>query len=142
MKVSTEWQGNLGFTMTNAEGNQLKMDAREEAGGNSSGVSPMEAVLGGLAGCMGIDVFMVLKPYQEKIERLNFTTDGERQEEPPRYFTNIHITVELDGDIPASRVWRAIHLSDEKYCSVANSLKAELSYTVILNGEEVSDPKA
>lgn len=142
MKVSTEWQGNMAFTMTNPYDNQVKMDAREEAGGEGAGVSPMEAVLGGLAGCMGIDVLMVLKPYKDKIERIKFITDGERPEEPPRYFKNVQVTVELDGDVPASRVWRAIKLSDEKYCSVANSLKAELSYTLILNGEEVSDPKA
>ncbi|MDZ7835091.1 MAG: hypothetical protein U5K84_06840 [Alkalibacterium sp.] len=43
--------------------------------------------------------------------------------------------------MPASRVWRAVNLSDQKYCSVANSLNAELSYTVVLNGEEVTDPK-
>lgn len=141
MKVSTEWQGNMAFTMTKGDGNQVKMDAREEAGGEGSGVSPMESVLGGLAGCMGIDIFMVLKPYQDKIEKLTFDTDGERNPEPPKYFTNVHITVHLDGDVPASRVWRAVKLSDEKYCSVANSLKADLTYTVILNGEEVEDPK-
>lgn len=142
MEVTTKWEGNLAFTMTNSHGKHLKMDAREEAGGEGSGVSPMEAVLGGLAGCMGIDTFMALKPYQDKIERLEFVTDGERKEAPPRYFTKIHVTIYVDGDVPSSRVWRAIRLSDEKYCSVANSLKAELYYMVVLNGEKVTDPKA
>ena len=44
----------------------------------------------------------------------------------------------MDGDVPASRIWRALNLSNDKYCSVANSLKAELSYKVVLNGEEVN----
>lgn len=140
MKVTTKWESNLAFTMQNADGNQLKMDARQEAGGNNTGVSPMEAILGGLAGCMGIDTYMVLKPYQDKIERLEFETEGERSGETPKYFKKIHVTVHVDGDIPSSRVWRAIKLSDEKYCSVAHSLKAELNYKIILNGEEVKDP--
>lgn len=142
MNVTTKWQGNLAFTMSNEDGNQLRMDAREESGGENSGVSPMEALLGSLAGCMGIDIFTVLRPYKEKIENVEFELDGTRNEEPPKSFTRIHITLHLDGDVPASRVWRAIHLSDEKYCSVANSLKAELAYTVILNGKEVADPKS
>lgn len=141
MKVSTKWEGNMAFTMTNGIGKELRMDGREEAGGNGLGVSPMEAVLGGLAGCMGIDMHMVLKPYQDKIERIEIETDGSRNDEPPKYFKAIELTIHVDGDVPASRVWRAVNLSDEKYCSVANSLKAELSYKVILNGEDVEDPK-
>ncbi|WP_080146782.1 OsmC family protein [Marinilactibacillus piezotolerans] len=137
MKVSTKWEGNLAFTMNNGKGKELKMDAGEAAGGNGNGVSPMEAVLGGLAGCMGIDMYMILKPYQEKLENIEIETDGERNEEPPKYFKKVLVTVHVDGDVPASRVWRAVKLSDEKYCSVANSLKAELSYKVVLNGEEV-----
>ncbi|WP_208558959.1 OsmC family protein [Marinilactibacillus kalidii] len=139
MNVSTEWEGNLAFNMKNSNGKELKMDAGEAAGGSGSGVSPMEAVLGGLAGCMGIDMYMILKPYQDKLERIEIETDGERNEEPPKYFKKIHITLHVDGDVPASRVWRAIKLSDEKYCSVANSLKAELSYTLLLNGEKVEN---
>lgn len=138
MKVSTKWEGNLGFTMTNPDGNQLKMDARQEADGEGSGVSPMEAVLGGLAGCMGIDMYMILKPYQDKLTRMEIETDGNRNETEPRFFTAIEVTIHIDGDVPASRVWRAVKLSDEKYCSVANSLKADLTYKVILNGEDVS----
>lgn len=99
----------------------------------------METVLGGLAGCMGIDMYMILKPYQDKISRMEIDTDGERNDTAPKFFTAIEVTVHVDGDVPASRVWRAVKLSDEKYCSVANSLKADLSYRVILNGEEVSD---
>lgn len=137
MKVSTKWEGNLAFTMSNPDGNQVRMDARNEAGGEGSGVSPMEAVLGGLAGCMGIDMYMILKPFQDKITRLEIETDGGRNDTAPKYFTAIEVTIHLDGDVPASRVWRAVKLSDEKYCSVANSLNADLTYNVILNGEHV-----
>jgi len=135
MQVSTKWEGDMAYTMTNKRGQTMHLDP------NGDGVSPMESVLGGLAGCMGIDIVMVLKPYQDKITRLEIDTDGDRNDEAPKYFKSIHITVNIDGDIPASRVWRAVNLSDQKYCSVANSLKADLSYTVVLNGEEVEDPK-
>ncbi|SFC12224.1 putative redox protein [Alkalibacterium subtropicum] len=135
MKVSTKWEGDMAYTMTNPRGKTMHLDP------NGDGVSPMESVLGGLAGCMGIDIVMVLKPYADKIKRLEIDTDGERNDEAPKYFKSVAITINIDGDIPASRVWRAVKLSDQKYCSVANSLNADLSYKVVLNGEDVPDPK-
>ncbi|GEK92214.1 OsmC family protein [Alkalibacterium kapii] len=135
MKVSTKWNGERAYTMTNQRGKTMHLDPDGE------GVSPMESVLGGLAGCMGIDIIMILKPYADKIKDLNIETDGDRNEEIPKYFKSIAITINIDGDIPASRVWRAVNLSDQKYCSVANSLNADLSYKVVLNGEDVEDPK-
>lgn len=139
MKTTTEWNGGLAFKMTNPSGNEMKMDARKEIGGGGDGVSPMEAVLGGLAGCMGMDIVTILRPYRDRIERLEFESDAERQEEKPNYFTRIHLTVRVDGDIPESRIWRAIRLSDDTYCSVANSLKARITYSVILNGENIPE---
>ena len=44
----------------------------------------------------------------------------------------------MDGDIDAKRVWRAIDLSEEKYCSVSDSLKAEITHDIILNGVKLS----
>lgn len=137
MKTKTSWKGNQTFIMTNELGNELRMDASEANGGDSSGVSPMESILGGLAGCMGIDINMILRPYLDKLEKLEFETVGLRNEEPPKYFKEIDTTIHVDGDIPASRVWRAVSLSEDKYCSVAHSLKADLKFRVILNGEEV-----
>lgn len=137
MKATTRWKGNKTFIMTNELGNELRMDASEANGGEGSGVSPMESLLGGLAGCMGIDMNMILRPYADKLEELKFETVGHRNEEPPKFFKKIETTVHVKGDIPASRVWRAVSLSEEKYCSVAHSLKADLTFKVILNGEEV-----
>ncbi len=82
-------------------------------------------------------MYMILKPFQDKITRLEIETDGGRNDTAPKYFKEIEVTILLDGDVPASRVWRAVKLSDEKYCSVANSLNADLTYNVILNGEHV-----
>lgn len=141
MKVTSEWTGGMGFTATNLNGQQMQMDATEKAGGEGKGVSPMEAVLGGLSGCMGIDMMMVLRRYQENIQSLTFEMEGERNDGPPNYFTSIDMVCRVEGDVPADRVWRAIHLSDEKYCSVRHSLKADVTYRLILNGEEVPENK-
>ncbi|WP_373315297.1 OsmC family protein [Siminovitchia fordii] len=42
----------------------------------------------------------------------------------------------MDGDIDEKKIWRAIRLGEEKYCSVSDSLKAKINYRLVLNGEE------
>jgi len=139
MKTRTTWEGNKTFIMTNDEGKELRIDTPPARGGDGTGVSPMESVLGALAGCMGININVILRPYLDKLEKLEFETVGLRNEEPPKSFKGIEMTVHVDGDIPASRIWRAVNLSEEKYCSVAHSLKADITFKIILNGEEVEE---
>ncbi|GLI85571.1 peroxiredoxin [Rossellomorea marisflavi] len=139
MKVQTTWHGKRAFTAVGQSGYEIKMDATEAYGGDSNGVTPTEMLLASLAGCIGIDVTMILKPHLSKIERLEIETDGTRKEELPKGFTSIVVTFSIDGDIDAKKVWRAINLGKEKYCAVSDTLKADISFELILNGE--SAPK-
>jgi len=63
-------------------------------------------------------------------------TDGTRKEEAPKGFTNIDVTFINDGEIDQKKVWRAIRLGEEKFCSVSNSLKANIVYYLVLYGKE------
>lgn len=135
MKVQTTWHGKRAFTAVGQSGYEIKMDATEAYGGDSNGVTPTEMLLASLAGCIGIDVTMILKPHLSKIERLEIETDGARKEELPKGFTSIVVTFSIDGDIDAKKVWRAIKLGKEKYCAVSDTLKADINFELILNGE-------
>lgn len=139
MGLTTKWQGNRAFTMANGKGSELKMDSIEEFGGEGKGVSPMEALLGALSGCMGIDAVTILKPHLGKITNLEIVADGVRNEGTPKFYTAIEVAFVVDGEVEAEKVWRAIRLSADKYCSVGFSLKAELSYKLVLNGVEVME---
>lgn len=139
MGLTTKWQGNKAFTMANESGNELKMDSVEEFGGEGKGVTPMEALLGALSGCMGIDAVSILKPHLKKITNLEIAADGVRNEGTPKFYTAIEVTFVVDGEVEAKKVWRAIRLSADKYCSVGFSLGAELSYRLILNGMEIKE---
>ncbi|WP_053363499.1 OsmC family protein [Bacillus sp. FJAT-27251] len=136
MKVHTKWQGQRAFTAVGDSGYEIKMDATEAYGGEGNGVTPTEMLLASVAGCIGIDVTMILRPHLDSIEKLEIETDGTRKEELPKGFTSIHITFKIDGDIDSKKIWRAIDLGKEKYCAVSDSLKATVSFSLILNGEE------
>jgi putative redox protein len=90
--------------------------------GNGGAVGPMEAVLMALAGCSSIDVIMILKKMKQDIKDIKVDVKGDRAEEVPKVYTNVHVHFTLTGDIKDKKAKEAIDLSIEKYCSVAQML--------------------
>lgn len=142
MRVETTWDGGSHFTAHGGNGYPMEMDTRVERGGTGKGLTPMEALLAAVAGCTGMDAVVILKANRHNIKRLNIVTEGVRHEdEEPKRFKEITVTFEVDGEVPANKVWRALHLSHEKYCSVSASLNAEVIYKLRLNGQLIPDSR-
>lgn len=139
MKVTGNWKGKRHFEAQGPSGHMVSMDAKPEAGGEDKGNRPMELVLMGLIGCTGIDVTMILERMREPLEDLQIEADGTRSEEHPQKFTEIHLTYHLTGEVSVQKAWRAIHLSEEKYCSASASLNATIVPHLVLNGTSVED---
>jgi len=136
MKSKITWTGDMAFSGLTPSGHEIKMDAAEEIGGQNSGARPTELLLNAIAGCTGIDIISILK--KMRLEPLSFhmEIEGERAEEHPRRFTNVHIHYALEGELPADKVERAIQLSKDKYCSVSHSLNAVITVSYSINGKE------
>lgn len=138
MQIKAKWQGGRAFEAVGPTGYPMVMDATANYGGEGKAATPTEMLLSSLAGCIGIDVTMILKPHLDKIKSIEITVDGERREELPTAFTAATLLFDVKGDIDAKKVLRAIKLGEEKYCAVSASLKAEVTYRLMLNGEEVA----
>ncbi|MFB5761988.1 OsmC family protein [Paenibacillus medicaginis] len=140
MKVTTVWHGKRKFTSTGPSGYAVNQDATDKYGGDGQGMTPMELLLAGLGGCMGIDITMILNHFLGDIESIEIEANGIRTESMPTAFTEIDLTFHVKGNIPDYRVWKAIHMAEEKYCAVSASLKAEIRPHLVLNGVQVPDP--
>src|SRR5699024_12268931 len=104
MKVNLNWQGKLKFEATRLTTvNTVTRDAKEGAGGDASAPSPMEMVLHGAAGCMAIDIGVILRHRMDKVTKLAIEADGERADTEPKYYKQIKMNIIIDGDIPANR---------------------------------------
>lgn len=139
MNVTTTWQGKRHFVSQGASGHEVSIDAKADVGGEDKGSRPMELLLMGLTGCTGIDIAMILERMRQPLTSMRIEADGVRREEHPQAFTEIHLTYYLEGELQAAKAWRAIHLSEEKYCSASASFSATIIPHLILNGEEVLD---
>lgn len=140
MIVKTKWNGKRAFTAVGDSGYEIKMDATEAYFGEGKGVTPTEMLLASLAGCIGIDVTMILRHKLDGIESLEIETDGTRTEDLPKGFTAITVTFYINGNVESKNIWRAINLGKQKYCAVSDSLKADISFRLILNGQEINNP--
>lgn len=126
------WRGDLMFTAFSSNGFSIPMDAAESVGGHGTGSSPIELLLTALAGCTGMDVMSILQKKQQRITAFEIRVEGDRKDEHPRIFTDINVHFLITGhNVEPAAVERAIQLSDEKYCSVANALRpsASINYT-------------
>lgn len=127
-EVTLRWTGTgLTFTGGVAGGPQLTLDS-----GGSEGPSPTQALLLSLAGCMGVDVCMILEKSRVPLESLEVVVSGERNPEPPRFFNSIRLTyrVKGPGDEDQAKLERAVQLSKDKYCSVLHTLRSDLDLDV------------
>jgi putative redox protein len=134
MEATIKWTKNMSFSGISGSGQEVKMDASEEIGGNNSGARPMELLLHGLAGCTGIDIMMMLNKMRLEPTAFEMKVDGDRAEDHPKRFTTIHIHYALEGELPEEKIIRAIQLSKDKYCSVSHSLNAEIIASYSING--------
>lgn len=121
-EVRVVWQQGNAFEGINATGNRLQIAG---SAGPSEGMSPMELLLIGLAGCTGVDVVSILQKKRKSLDKFEVQVRGLRRQEYPRYYTHIRVNYELWGaDLDQSSVEQAIELSKEKYCSASAMLGA------------------
>jgi putative redox protein len=118
-----EWEGDLRFRGRAGE-RALELD-----GDSRAAVSPVEALALSLAGCMASDVVHILVKGRAELKGLTARLVAERSPEEPRRLVSVDLRFSVRGDVPASKVERAIALSREKYCSVWHSLRRDIGFT-------------
>src|SRR3954466_10754346 len=134
METRLNWSGNVAFSGTASSGHEIKIDGAEDIGGQDAGVRPMELLLQAVAGCTGINVIWILKKMRLEPTSFHMELKGDRAEEPPKNFTNIHIHYVFEGELPEQKVERAIALANDKYCSVTHSLNTKITVSYSING--------
>jgi len=129
------------FEVRNEAGRSVILDNKSKTEGVVAGISPMELVLMGVAGCSSIDIVAILGKQKINPDSLRMEVNGLREEGAvPSLFHTIEITIHLEGeDITPEKANRAAKLSYEKYCSVSKMIDsvADINFKIILNGTPV-----
>jgi putative redox protein len=93
------------------------------------GVKPSDLLLMAVASCSAYDVVEILIKQREPLQDLKVTCSGDQLPEPPHTFTHIHLSYLVRGAVNPKNLERAIHLSEDKYCSVISTLRPGVPIT-------------
>lgn len=134
--------GGSGFFIgVSPSGHAVTLDTDHE---RSSSPTPMELLLIALGSCTGVDVVSILEKKRQRVTDYRVEVSGERREEYPKRFEKMHVRHVVTGvQLDPTAIARAIELSEEKYCSVAATLRPTVeilsSFEIIEAGTTITD---
>jgi len=109
------------FRGTSPSGSVINIDTDST---RHSAPSPMELLLLALGSCTGVDVVSILKKKRAEVSDYRVEIRGERRPQHPRRYQRIAVHHIVTGrNLSRQSMAQAIKLSDEKYCSVAATLR-------------------
>jgi putative redox protein len=126
VELSQPFKQQRQFVAQSGGGHSLLID--DAAGG--TGPKPIELVAIGLAGCTAFDVVTILRQkYHQKVTGYEVRVEADQADRPPQVFTEVRIHHLVAGiGIDAAALEQAIHLSEEKYCSVGAMVQKTASF--------------
>jgi putative redox protein len=120
-KTTIQYAGDQFFIGTSPSGHAQVIDGKGE---RKSAASPLELLLIAVGACTAVDVISILEKKRQIITDYKIEVTAERRDEYPRSFTKIYVHHIVYGrNVSEQAVARAIQLSDEKYCSVAATVR-------------------
>ena len=120
-KTTLHWvTGRKQFVSTDSTGHSVVLSTPDE----NSGMKPSELILSALAGCASVDVVSILTKKHTPLSHLEVQVTAEQDSDPPWTFRKINMKFLVKGEnIKEKDIEQAIKLSEEKYCSVAATLR-------------------
>jgi len=127
-EVRLDWLRGKTFVGTDSTRHAIVLSSSDEA--NGTGVKPSDLLLLGLASCASVDVVEILTKKRQPPEAMEVRVEGEQEKDPPWTFRKIRMHFVFRGPLLQTQaVEQAIHLAEEKYCSVAATIRATAGIT-------------
>lgn len=136
IQTSVQWISGSNFVGVDSTRHSVVLSAEE----NGIGVKPSEMLLVALSSCTAVDVVGIMEKKRKPLSFLEIVTTGERDPEPPWPYRKINLHYRMRGkELTKSAVEQAIRLSQEKYCSVAATVRGVAQITT--SHEILTDPQ-
>lgn len=124
--ASVTWAGGKKFLGTDSTRHSVVISTPDEG----VGMKPSELLLVALASCTSVDVVEILEKKRVQLKGLEIQASAEQDSDPPWTFRKIHLKYILKGKgLTEKAVEQAIQLSEDKYCSVAATIRAVVQIT-------------
>lgn len=122
------------FVGITPNGLRVMIDGEDHA---QTGMRPMQLLLNAVGACAAYDIVEMIRKRRLEVRGYRIELEGERAEGVPSYYTKIHARHFFDvPGLDEKMALRFVELGMTKYCSVAASLKAEITYEAIVERYE------
>lgn len=119
--ATVKWIGGKQFVGIDSTQHSVVLSTPDEG----VGIKPSDLLLIAVASCTAVDVVEILEKKRTPLTYLEIIATGEQDQDPPWTFRKIHVHYRLGGkNLNDKSVTQAIQLSEEKYCSVAATVRA------------------
>ena len=121
MPVTTvRWVSDKQFVGTDSRNQSIVLSGEDPV----TGVSPSQVLLIGLSACTAYDVLSIMEKKRKPLASLEVVATGAQNEHPPWAYHHIHLKYLVSGEnLTEKAVTQAIDLSQEKFCSVAATVR-------------------
>lgn len=129
--ATIRWLSGKQFIGTDSTNHSVVISTPDEG----IGMKPSELLLVALASCTAVDVVEILRKKHVDLTGLEISATGEQQPDPPWTFRKIHLVYKVRGSgLTQQAAEMAVSLSEEKYCSVAATVRgmAEITTEIIV----------
>lgn len=94
------------------------------------GIKPSDLLPIAVASCTAVDVVEILEKKRMPLTSLEIISSSEQEQTPPWTFSKIHLHFKIAGkNLTEVAAEQAIRLAEEKYCSVAATVRATAQVT-------------
>jgi putative redox protein len=126
--VTVRMKADHEYESVNPQGNVVQIDMYDPK--DKKAQSPMDMVLSALGSCSSVDAVLMMKKKRRTVIDLIVEVEGDRNEGVPSFYTDIHLKfILISPDGKEEEFAKVVALSVEKYCSVASSLKANITFS-------------
>lgn len=119
-EAKVKWVGGKQFVGVDSTKHSVVLSTPEDG----VGIKPSELLLVAVASCSAVDVVEILEKKRMPLSHFEISVKGEQEPTPPWTFRKITMHYTLAGKgLSAEAAAKAIQLSEEKYCSVAATIR-------------------
>ena len=120
--ATVQWIGGKRFVGIDSSNHSVVLSTTDEG----VGMKPSELLLVALASCSMVDVVEIMTKKRQPLASFNVQIKGDQEADPPWTYTKFYVKYIVSGkNIVEKDLAQAIALSEDKYCSVAATVKGK-----------------
>ena len=124
--ATVKWIGGKQFVGIDSTCHSVVLSTPDEG----VGIKPSDLLLIAIASCSAVDVVEILTKKRMTLTCLEISSTGEQDADAPWTYRKIHLHFSLRGhNLTGAAVEQAIQLAEEKYCSVAATIRGTTQIT-------------